>query len=430
VKKHIISINALRKDGWRLIENRNFNSTHLVKDNCRITFIEKENNLHYLKAIEVSVGVNNIAIQTPGNLPTGSTEEDGENENLANPNNRLKNIDVNVFHDLHGHNGMSRMQAKAKVLGMYLSGKFHCDACSTVKAKSLAIQRKTNDPAKQPNEQMFLDTTGPFKVRIGQRGRLSNLFLFGLSDKYSSKMLFGFGSEKSDIIHMFEDAYQVCNGKNLPIQNVTMDNGGENLAVATFCRHNNIRFKFTPPDTPKLNGVIERGLAIRLEKAKVLMKNANLNITTQSNKIILMEAIKTAAFLYDECPQMNKSQSPNELWYGSDYKQRVKPQHYVQFGRIGFVTNKRTYIKKNENKGAAMMMVGYALDSPSGTYRFYNPRTNALVESNSVTWKEFSRFEDDSLSNFKNAQAGGIVRGENYDLNNENDVTFYIFYIK
>ena len=67
----------------RLIENGNFNSTHLVKDNCRITFIEKDYNLHYLEAIEVSVGVNNIAIQTPGDLPTGLTEEDDKNENLG-----------------------------------------------------------------------------------------------------------------------------------------------------------------------------------------------------------------------------------------------------------------------------------------------------------------------------------------------------------
>ena len=63
-----------------------------------------------------------------------------------------------------------------------------------------------------------------------------------------------------------------------------MDNGGENLAVATFCRHNNIGFKFTPPDTPKLNGVIECGFPIRLEKAKVLMKNANLNVTSQRHQ--------------------------------------------------------------------------------------------------------------------------------------------------
>jgi len=85
----------------------------------------------------------------------------------------------------------------------------------------------------------------------------------------------------------------------------------------------------------------------------------------------------------------------------------------IQFGGIGFVTNKRTYVKKNENKAIAMMMVGYALDSPSGTYRFYKPTIYAIVESNSVTWKEFSRFEDDSVSICKikliNAQAGGKV---------------------
>jgi len=92
--------------------------------------------------------VNKIAIQSPGNLPTGLIKEADENENLAestddeekNKCSRLKIIDINVFHDLHGHDGMSRMLAKAKVLGVHLSGTFHCDACSIVKAKSAPIQ--------------------------------------------------------------------------------------------------------------------------------------------------------------------------------------------------------------------------------------------------------------------------------------------------
>jgi len=65
---------------------------------------------------------------------------------------------------------------------------------------------------------------------------------------------------------MFEDAYHVCNSKNLPVKNLTMDNADENQAIETVCRYNNIRFKFTPPDTPKLNGVIEREFAY--EKCK------------------------------------------------------------------------------------------------------------------------------------------------------------------
>ena len=43
------------------------------------------------------------------------------------------------------------------------------------------------------------------------------------------------------------------------------------------------------------------------------------------------------------------------------------------------------------------MMVGYALDSPSGTYRFYNPHTNAIILLNSVVWRDFHRFKDVSI---------------------------------
>jgi len=64
-------------------------------------------------------------------------------------------MDINLFHDLHGHDGLPRMRAKANVLGIHLTGKLQCDACSTVKAKSAAIQRKMNHPANAPNEQIF-----------------------------------------------------------------------------------------------------------------------------------------------------------------------------------------------------------------------------------------------------------------------------------
>jgi len=116
----------------------------------------------------------------------------------------------------------------------------------------------------------------------------------------------------------------------------------------------------------------------------VLMVNAGLNKVARSIRTILMEAIKTASFLYDECPQANDESCPNEKWYSEEYKVRAKPEHYVQFGRIGFVANKRTHVKKNETRSNAMMIVGYALNSPSGTYRMYHPRTNLVIETNSV----------------------------------------------
>ena len=470
VSKRIISINALRKDGWKLMENGNPKFTSLEKNNCRITFTEKENNLHYLQAVQTSEGINNIDLITPGNLPSTLTknntpavlsDSDDEaetkisdakaravpeesttpavrfsddskpiaREKSATPSKcptGYKSMDINLFHDLHGHDGMARMKAKAKHLRIHLTGTLNsCDACLAVKSKAKPIQRKTSTPATVPNEQMFLDTTGPFKVRTGTHGRLTNLFLFGLSDKFSSKMLFGFGNEKTELINFVKQSWEVCKGRNLAIKNINMDNAGENLAVENFCRKNNVGYKFTPPDTPKLNGQIERQFAIRLQKAMVLMINAGLNEKARSNKTILMESIKMGSFLYDECPQADEDKSPNQKWYSDDYKVRVKSEHYIQFGRIGFVINKRTHVKKNETRGTAMMMVGYALNSPSGTYRMYNPKTNAIIETNSVGWKDFSKFEDESVTKLKNQphepKSGGKVTVDDDD--SDDDVT-------
>jgi len=50
-----------------------------------------------------------------------------------------------------------------------------------------------------------------------------------------------------------------------------------------------------------------------------------------------------------------------------------------------------------ESKGTAMMFVGYALDHPSGTYKFYNPTTDAVNISNSVRWSDFKPWEAENL---------------------------------
>ena len=73
-----------------------------------------------------------------------------------------------------------------------------------------------------------------------------------------------------------------------------------------------------------LNGQIERAFVVRLKKAMILMKNAGLNSTARSNKFILIEAIKTASFLYDECPQANEVLSSNQKWFASTYTPKVK----------------------------------------------------------------------------------------------------------
>jgi len=115
------------------------------------------------------------------------------------------------------------------------------------------------------------------------------------------------------------------------------------------------------------------------------------------NKIILVEAIKTASFLYEEGPRKGKELSINELFFGVKGRERVKSKHFIEWGRIGFVSNKRTKTNKMVSRGTAMTMIGYAMDHPSGTYRFYNLTTDHVVVSNSVKWSDYKRWEATSV---------------------------------
>ena len=205
-------------------------------------------------------------------------------------------------------------------------------------------------------------------------------------------MINSFHSRKDALIDFVTEAQVFMTARKTPIQSIQMDNAGENLAVEKFCNENNIAIEYTPPDTPKLNGVIERAFAIRWEKAKILLQAAGLKDKIKKNKKILTQAIKTACFLTEECPTKD-TKCANDLFYGSNRKFKVKPKHFIEWGRVGFVANKRTRTTKMKARGVPMLIVGYAFNHPSGTYEMYNPTTDTIVLSNSVKWTAFNRWD-------------------------------------
>ena len=105
------------------------------------------------------------------------------------------------------------------------------------------------------------------------------------------------------------------------------------------------------------------------------------------------KAIETATFLHEDHPKRYNRPNANDLFYGQNRKLRVKPKYFAQWGRIGFATHKRTHVTKMKTRGTAMMMVGYALNHPSGTYEFYNPNTDSIIISNFVKWSVLNRWE-------------------------------------
>ena len=124
-----------------------------------------------------------------------------------------------------------------------------------------------------------------------------------------------FGSTKNQIVIFVRQAWEFMKTRGTPIQIIRMDNAGENKAVERLCKQEfNIKVEYTPPDTPKLNGIVERGFAIRWEKAKILMQNAGLKDNVKRNKQILKKAITMASYLTEECAQKKSLLSSNELF--------------------------------------------------------------------------------------------------------------------
>ena len=105
-------------------------------------------------------------------------------------------------------------------------------------------------------------------------------------------MISAFKYTKSELVDFVHEVCVFMKSRCTPIQTVRMDNAGENIAVRKFCEQNNIKIEYTPPQTPKLNGIIECAFAIRWEKAKLLMQNAGIKDEVKKNKKVLVQAIK------------------------------------------------------------------------------------------------------------------------------------------
>jgi hypothetical protein len=68
----------------------------------------------------------------------------------------------------------------------------------------------------------------------------------------------------------------------------------------------------------------------------------------------------------------------------------------VQFRRIGYVAKKDKIKAKMDERGFPTIMVGYATNSGSGTYRLYNPKTKRVIHSRDATWNEFVGADDNN----------------------------------
>ena len=252
------------------------------------------------------------------------------------------------------------------------------------KGNSQQEVKTTNVKATRPGERLFVDTTGPFPD-VAQK----NKYLFGGVDDFSGKMFMMFGTNKSQLVKFVDEAFTRFKAVDKPIKYIRMDGGGENEAVKDLCHKYGAEVEQTPPHTPSLNGRIERRFAVLISMAMALIWNAGFQKKIKGK--LLGEAVRTASFLHDMAPTMRSKISAEELWHGK--KNGWLPKHLKEFGRVGIVTILDKKVNKMQEKGKPMVMVGYAKESPAGTYRMWNHVTNRIVSTDNVKWSNFASWE-------------------------------------
>ena len=100
-----------------------------------------------------------------------------------------------------------------------------------------------------------------------------------------------------------------------------MDNSGENLKyVEQVCSEVGAEAEHTAPNTPQLNGVVEKGFDVIKTKAIAMMEQAKMG--GQMRDTLWAEATRTATYLANISPNSanEKMMSADHLWYGFEPK--------------------------------------------------------------------------------------------------------------
>ena len=117
-----------------------------------------------------------------------------------------------------------------------------------------------------------------------------------------------------------------------------------------------------------------------------MMIGANFSQETQD--LLRCEAINTASVLGDILVQQGQSKSAYELFYG---KPSPLLQYLVEFGHIGYATDRTPIKKKWRENSYKCIMVGYGEDHTPDTYRMFNPNTREVIHSRDVRWAAWTR---------------------------------------
>ena len=138
--------------------------------------------------------------------------------------------------------------------------------------------------------------------------------------------------------------------------------------------------EFIAPGTPQQNGIVERSFAFLYNRIRAMLNRAGLTI--DKRKKFWAECASMATIL--DNIHVRKTSSNYEKIFGH----HPKLLNYVRgFGEMAVIKIKVVqFQQKLANKGITVMLIGFAEQHPSDTYRFYDFDKRSVLLSRDVTW--------------------------------------------
>ena len=291
-------------------------------------------------------------------------------------------VQSDLWHRRFGHLGMDnlhRLSQGGLVTGMPAlpptPADHHCPVCDETKLTRSAFPTRTGTRAPTlPLDLLHMDlcSTG-LVTHLGQRyvatitddaSRFSFVSLLRFKD--------GAGPDLEHVINYLETQ----TGRR--VKRIRSDGGGEyiNKAMAAFCSAKGIHQESTHPYSPQQNGVAERLNRTLLDKARAMMRDANLPLRYWG------EAMQTANYLRNRSPSKHHGKTPYEVLFG----RKPDVSHLRVFG---CATSSLIPAERRANKIAPVAMPGQLLGYCAGKSGYKVLIHGAVHETRDVTFHEW-----------------------------------------
>ena len=291
----------------------------------------------------------------------------------------VKDETLNLWHQRLGHahpEGVKKLAKSNVVDGLELDAvittKDPCGSCMKGK-QTKSILRTNTSRSSERGAVIHSDVCGPMSVTSFSGCRYFVIFI----DEYS-----GFKTvipivRKSDVKEAFI-RYQAWLERKFEckIKKFHSDGGGEFIALEEYMVQQGIEQTMTPPHSPNLNGIAERGNRTIVECARSMMQHASLP------RVFWGEAVSHAAKIRNMffCPK-DATATPYEVMRG------IKPNvsHLRVFGCLAWHHIPKDNRRKLDAKSEPGILIGCYENSQ---YKIWIPSRNVAVLSRDVTFSE------------------------------------------